>query len=162
MQKTWFVSDTHFWHSNVIKYTERPYVNAEEMNKQLIENWNGVVRKHDVVYHLGDFSFCGKEDRQKIFDQLRGIKKLVMGNHDSGSVKSYLEMGFKEVYPMPVLFQDRFLLSHDPLVLTDDRFVNIHGHIHNRPAPTEQHFNVSVESINYTPIELQQIIQLIS
>lgn len=41
--KTFFTSDTHFYHSNIIKYCLRPFADAHEMNETLIANWNNVV-----------------------------------------------------------------------------------------------------------------------
>lgn len=35
--KRFLIADLHFGHENVIKYTSRPFVNAEEMNQRLIE-----------------------------------------------------------------------------------------------------------------------------
>ncbi len=39
----YFIADMHFHHENVIEFSHRPYKTVEEMNKQLIENWNSVV-----------------------------------------------------------------------------------------------------------------------
>ena len=41
--KTFFTSDTHFYHSNIIKYCNRPFADAQDMNETLIANWNNVV-----------------------------------------------------------------------------------------------------------------------
>lgn len=51
----YYISDLHFDHTNVIKFDNRPFKDVEEMNNTLINNWNSVVKKSDIVYVLGDF-----------------------------------------------------------------------------------------------------------
>ena len=58
----WFISDTHLSHFNVIQYTGRPFQSVEEMDGQLIENWNALVQPEDTVFFLGDFGI-GRADR---------------------------------------------------------------------------------------------------
>jgi calcineurin-like phosphoesterase family protein len=78
-----FTSDTHFYHKNVIKYSNRPYENIEEMHEDMIDRWNRAVTKGDLVYHLGDFSL---ETRPELIDailgRLNGKIILIQGNHD--------------------------------------------------------------------------------
>lgn len=95
---TFFTSDTHFWHKNVIGYCKRPVPGIPEeelvsgkmnhgislMNEWLIERWNEKVKKDDEVWHLGDFAFCGKGKAIAILERLNGHKHLVLGNHDYG------------------------------------------------------------------------------
>ena len=51
------------------------------MNEQLIINWNNVVPKDGVVFHLGDFQFGGSALFQRIFPRLNGEIHLILGNH---------------------------------------------------------------------------------
>ena len=51
---TYFTSDLHFGHSNIIKLCNRPFADVESMDAALIENWNKKVKKNDTVYVLGD------------------------------------------------------------------------------------------------------------
>ena len=48
--QTFVISDTHFGHANMTKYHDRP----ERFDRVLIENWNRVVGKQDLIIHLGD------------------------------------------------------------------------------------------------------------
>jgi len=77
---TWFTSDTHFGHANIIRYSNRPYDTTEEHDEALIANWNFSVQPNDEVYHLGDFSFGNKA--MEILPRLNGIIHLIKGNHD--------------------------------------------------------------------------------
>ena len=54
--KVFFTSDTHFNHTNIIQYCQRPFKSTDEMNEAMIDNWNSVVGEDDTVFHLGDFS----------------------------------------------------------------------------------------------------------
>lgn len=54
---TFFIADTYFNHSKIIKYCNRPFISSEEQTNKLIENWNSVVKDNDTVFVLGDFSF---------------------------------------------------------------------------------------------------------
>lgn len=63
----WFTSDTHFGHTNIIEYCNRPFSCIEEMNGKIINNINSKVKHNDILYHLGDFSFRNhKSYRERI------------------------------------------------------------------------------------------------
>lgn len=158
----YFIADTHFGHTNIIKYCNRPFEDSHEMGQHIIGNWNATVKDEDIVYHLGDF--CFKYDRPRtteLVQQLNGHKILIMGNHDNRhTVTKWKEMGFEEAYKEPLVLNDTFVLSHWPVI--DPDLFNIHGHIHNYQR--EEFFKqtamcVSVEMINYTPISLKEVME---
>ena len=164
MSKIFFIADTHFGHENIIKYCDRPFRDVHEMNKILIENWNRKVRNEDKVFVLGDFMLGSALIIQHIVSNLRGNKVLILGNHDRHKSKAYLDAGFKEVYKHPILWNDRFLLSHEPKVHLDlGSIYNIYGHIHNHEVfdINKKGTCVSVEQINYEPISYEEILKKI-
>ncbi len=162
--KTYVISDTHFNHANIIKYTTRPFKSVDEMNDVLIYNWNQAVGPRDEVIHVGDFAFGSRESAEKIINQLHGYKILVLGNHDR-SAKSMQEMGFDEVYTeyrRRVRGQD-VLFFHDPELCTQEYDLYVHGHTHSHLVlhPTDLDIrNACVEAIHYKPILLGDLLDV--
>ena len=156
--RIFLISDLHLNHRNIIKYTERPFSSVEEMNNALINNLNSIVTNNDRVFMLGDFCLAGKDKIIECGRALNGRKTLILGNHDSASLNTYYVAGFEMISKYPIFLKDTYILSHHPI--PDCKYKNIHGHIHNKPllfSNPENYFNVSVENINYTPINLTEI-----
>jgi calcineurin-like phosphoesterase family protein len=81
---TFFTSDLHLGHKNIIKYCARPWASVAEMDEALIENWNAVVEPGDEVWDLGDVAFCAKPARVfELLRRLNGRHHLILGNHDA-------------------------------------------------------------------------------
>jgi calcineurin-like phosphoesterase family protein len=80
---TFWTSDTHFGHANIIGYCRRPFGSVQEMDDVLIANWNAAVGHDDLVWHLGDFAHGADEKHiRSVFHRLNGVKRLIIGNHD--------------------------------------------------------------------------------
>lgn len=160
----WFISDTHFFHANILKFTDadgkriRPFDSLEEMHEYMIEKWNGVVKDNDYVYHLGDVTFQYHGAFNNLMHRLKGKKRLIIGNHDkiwnpaliNNFEKADLWKGFKE---------NNFTASHMPLPLKGlrDGAFNVHGHVHQNTLSEAGYINVSVEVRNYTPVNIEEI-----
>ena len=162
--KQFFIADTHFYHENIIRYCNRPFTGAKEMNDTLIRNWNSVVDQQDRVYVLGDFAcHATKQDIIEVVEQLNGRKLMVMGNHDRCYKASWWlkKSGFEEVSRFPIIVEEFLILSHEPIFMSESMpYVNVFGHVHNNDLYRDislHGFCVSVERINYTPIELSDI-----
>lgn len=80
--KIFFTSDLHLGHANIIKYSNRPFPNVEEMNEDIIGRWNEDVTPQDIVYILGDVSFDKAQTTAANIRRLNGNKILIYGNHD--------------------------------------------------------------------------------
>ena len=162
--KTWLIADTHFGHRNIIAYENRPFQTEAEMDDSLLENWNAVVSKDDKVFIVGDFAAATYEVGQvkELLAKLYGYKILVMGNHDRHhSVSTWLSVGFNEVTPYPIVVDDFYIMSHEPLYVNNNMpYANIYGHVHGNPSYKDcssQSFCVSAERIGYTPIDFAKV-----
>jgi len=157
--KRFLIADTHFGHSNIIKYENRPFPDVHEMDEQIIARWNNTVSKNDMIFHLGDLSFYNKEKTAEIVGRLNGRKSLILGNHDTKSVKFYQEIGFEFVSKYPIILDNFYMLSHAPMYLSSiTPYFNIHGHLHSKTI-IGNYKNVGVECINYTPINFDEILK---
>ena len=55
-----FTADEHYRHTNIIKYCNRPFASAAEMDAEIIQRHNEMVEPKDVVIHAGDFTLSKK------------------------------------------------------------------------------------------------------
>ena len=161
--KRFYISDNHFAHRNIISYCNRPFETVHEMDKFMIDKWNSVVDKDDLVIHGGDFALSSRDYYTHLwFKVLNGEKILVKGNHD-GSTR-WLEMIGVKVYPNYRCSEDNTFVIHDPSsieIQAIERYdmTLLYGHIHDKVLnnPPLNSFNICVEHMDYTPKTIQQI-----
>ena len=154
--KIFIISDTHFHHENIIKYSNRPFKSVEEMDVEMIRRWNNKVGKEDIVLHLGDFALGNEKEIKELRDSLNGTIFLLKGNHDHKMLK---KAGF--IIINGTLEIGNIIFSHNPLKKEDTRgFINVHGHIHEKESLYG--FNISVEKMNYEPVELDELMKKIN
>lgn len=178
LRNIWLTSDTHFGHDNIIKYCDRPFKNADEMDEFIMTKWNETIKPGDKVYHLGDVYFGKKQkDWGSFFSKLQGSKRLLLGNHDNGKDK-ILQNTFQKISMWRMFPEFGLLLTHVPVhlstlgILVADnyeegdcgtvkrRLKNIHGHTHQNGEPegdVENYKCVCVELTDYTPIHIEEL-----
>jgi calcineurin-like phosphoesterase family protein len=134
MPSVFLVSDTHFGHAGVCRFTRndgvtklRPWTDPAEMDEEMVRRWNDRVRPNDKVYHLGDVVINRKS--LSIMSRLNGDKVLIRGNHDIFKDEDYTPY-FRSLRGYHVM--NGMILSHIPIHPESlGRFgVNIHGHTH--------------------------------
>lgn len=148
-RNVYFVSDLHFFHNNIMKFTKRPFSSLEEMHEGIIEAWNSVVNRSDTVYHLGDLSFLtGKFDQQPLYDilnRLNGQIIMLKGNHDYSNL---IDMHVKAIqekrlrggiyfentpYKELRIKKRKIILCHYPIAAWNGQHhkaIHLHGHCH--------------------------------
>ena len=102
------------------------------MNENLIAHWNSVVNVNDVVFHLGDMFFCGKEKAEEILGQLNGNIIFIYGNHDKvlrNQFKMYNAFDYLEI----VYNSTTICMSHYPIACWNKAHygsIMLYGHVH--------------------------------
>ena len=158
LDKTYLISDTHFFHENIIRFCGRPFESVKEMHNTIIERWNATIPDDAWVIHAGDVQMKGDKIKVgNIIRRLKGRKILIKGNHDTWSNRTYYEMGFEQVIDFPIYIGHGTIISHQPLI-DPGVFLNIHGHTHEKNVEDDtRYYNVSCEQNNYTPELLRDI-----
>jgi calcineurin-like phosphoesterase family protein len=154
MPAVFLVSDTHFGHAGVCRFTRsdgvtklRPWTDPAEMDEAMIRAWNERVRPNDKVYHLGDVVINRKS--LTTLARLNGDKVLIRGNHDIFKDEDYAPY-FRSIRAYHVM--NGMILSHIPVHEASlGRFgVNIHGHLHANRVTRARSVNARSGEIQYT------------
>lgn len=167
----YFISDTHFGHANIIKYTNRPFPSIEEMDKTIIQRWNERVDDGDIVFHLGDFCMLksseAPESRKDAFayyrNQLKGNIIFIRGNHDGNNKNKsiiesiVIEHGGHRIY-----------MTHNPKFAKPEFRFNFCGHVHDKwqfqriGNGKSIIINLSLEHWDYRPVDINDIMSAYS
>lgn len=154
-ENVFFIADTHFGDERILKYENRPFESSKQMDNVLVNNWNTAVSDNDIVFHLWDIW------EYSLMSELNGKKYLVKWNHETNDNGYYRKLWFIEVYDMPVIFQNFWILSHEPLYVNANiPYANIFAHVHLDPkykTVSEQSFCVSCDRIGFKPISFAEI-----
>lgn len=177
-EHTFFTSDTHFNHANIIHFSKRPFKNVEQMNEMLIANWNRVVHADDTVFHLGDFCLGGAAEWTRVLDRLNGHIYLILGNHDLKNIRQdyYQRFEYVSMQMFITVGKQAIILNHNPFLYYSGSYKDtwqLFGHVHSGPFnigidkprlnmlfPLQ--YDVGVDNNNYTPVSFEQVKRIIN
>jgi calcineurin-like phosphoesterase family protein len=188
---TWFTSDLHFGHLNILNYCQnRRFEGVAQMDEHLIESWNSVVGVNDDVYVLGDVCMGKIEESLSKIQRLNGANiRLVVGNHDRPFglfgeklqkwENKYLQSGFCEIIHGSVLidigWKEPVLACHFPYhgdsgetdrhleyrPVDDGGRILLHGHNHGKLRKDGNMIDVGVDAWGGSPVSVREILELI-
>ena len=180
LSKIFLTADHHFGHNNIIKFTDRPFENIEQMDNTLIENWNSQVLPGDTVIHLGDFTLMDYAIARRYFSRLNGNVKILANpwHHDRRwltgigkepkALRSASGVEVELLPPMVVLEIPELgneghslavTLCHYPMAVWDRKHYgawHCHGHSHGefKYDADDYAIDVGVDATGYYPIDL--------
>lgn len=145
MRNIWFTSDTHFGHSNIITFCDRPFVGPDDqeaydsngktwngsrwrvsreatnmMDEALLQGINDNVKENDILWHLGDVCCTAKHlcyDMVKHYRSKINCRNinLVWGNHDHRQIGTFFN-NLYDGHEIKVGNGDYATLSHYAMV----------------------------------------------
>ena len=178
----YFTSDTHFNHSNIIKFCDRPFKDIEDMNNSIICNWNSKVPIDGLIFILGDFAWGGFPVWEKLVSQLNGRKILIKGNHDMRQNlqnDERLNRMFEYVCNQLLINIEgrNIYLNHYPFLCYSGTYsqeptYQLFGHVHTHQNSTGKdderlknlfpyQYDVGVDNNNFTPISWTEVDNII-
>jgi calcineurin-like phosphoesterase family protein len=174
-----FTADQHFLHYNIIKYTTRPFANVDDMNEELIRNWNDVVPLDGTVFHLGDFALGNPMRCLDIINRLNGTITLIKGNHEKTVMKTkFLRDRFEKIHDMGCEIkvdddeatytsakgQQLIVLSHYAYEVWHNSHYgswHLHGHSHNNLPTAENRLRLDIgvdnPFCNFYPVSYNKV-----
>jgi len=169
----YFTADLHLGHANILSHTGRPFASVEEMDAALIQNWNRKVHRNDTVYILGDLIFRNAVPAEEYLEQLKGVKHLIIGNHDRDWMKRTDLAKYLATAQLMTEINDgrhRITLCHYPMMSwnrCNQGAFHIHGHIHNNRNDSywpllqqmPQALNAGVDINEFAPVTFDELVE---
>ncbi|KCV82343.1 Phosphoesterase or phosphohydrolase-like protein [Actibacterium atlanticum] len=163
----WYTADTHFGHENIINFCNRPFRDAEHMDRVLIENLRAKVGPEDDLWILGDFAFGKRAKRApyiaELFNELPGARKhLVIGNHDHGPTLALPWDSIADLAQVRDGPQNQnHTLCHYPMITWNHAGRNalqFFGHVHDNWLGSRNSINVGVDVWDFAPVTYEDIV----
>jgi len=178
-KNVFFTSDFHLFHTNVIKFDDRPFrkkngdPDVDAMHKTIIKNWNNVVNDNDIVFYLGDLCFVDPKLANTVIHNLNGVVHFIIGNHDKyndivnykrfESINDYVDLNISGNN-----LNLHFVLMHYPIYSWNRAHHGsymIHGHSHMSLSNDDLHknkriFDVGCNGWDYTPVSYITLVDL--
>ena len=149
MNKTFYTSDWHLGHANILKYNRfsRKGSTVDEMSELLVSGIIAQCPRGSDLYNLGDLSFYPAHRTEHFLDRIQaaGIRHhMILGNHDRQLVDHLgLNRFFESVTQMQTIkiAGKVMVLSHFPQLVWDRGHygaLHLHGHRHSMYQTPDQ------------------------
>ena len=161
-----YISDLHLYDIYSIDWRPK-FNNLDLYAANLIDSWNESTEDNDIVIIGGDIGhYCPKT--LEVLSRLKGIKILVIGNHDlAWGSKLYTCGLFSGIHE--VIEKNNIHIQHIPETYTGNCQFYIHGHHHRYDMPGMQNvlsqyardtyrLNCAADMNNNRPCTIQELI----
>lgn len=153
----YFTSDLHLGHKRIIELSKRPFSSIEEMDEEIINRFNSLVKAGDTVYDLGDTYF----KNPRLYEgRLNGTAIRIKGSHDHDIKEPYMlvikPQGLLDEYGEQICIT---LCHYAMRSWEKSHYASwaLFGHHHGMLEPYGLSFDVGVDCWDYYPISLEQV-----
>jgi calcineurin-like phosphoesterase family protein len=184
--RVFITGDSHYGHSNIVRGTTtwdisnigclRDFDTVEEMNSAIVKNINDKVSENDILIHVGDWSFGGK-DRIKEFRDRINCKRILLcrGNHDDtiNKKEEYQSLFYRYFggagYPSVrfVIDGKNYICGHYPLKIWEfshhgsrHAFGHVHGSMLDDSGSLS--WDVGLDNNNLSPLSVLEFEEIMS
>jgi calcineurin-like phosphoesterase family protein len=167
---TFFSSDFHGFHKNIVKGTSewadkstqncRDFDTIEEHNTAILNGINSVVKENDILWFLGDFTFGGINSIWEFRKQIK-CKNIhfIFGNHDHHQENNKILFNHPEHFTAQQIFLStqyykeitlkgqKVIMSHFPFLSwnhSSKGSIMLHGHEHSEI----NHLNTKIKRLD--------------
>lgn len=171
MSKVYVTADLHFGHSNIKKFCPvtraRFSEDTDQMNEQMIKEWNEIVEPDDTVYILGDVAFMAAYKAAMLLKRMNGNKILIEGNHDHKALKdANFHKCFTEVHKYLEIVHNgtKVCMFHYPIAEWNQMHrgsVHLHGHLHGNPNGLDGYraLDVGMDATGWIVLEMDDAVR---
>jgi calcineurin-like phosphoesterase family protein len=141
-----------------------------EMTQKMADNFNAIIPEDGILFHLGDWSFAGKQNIE-IFRNMLNVKELhlITGNHDEHIEKGLYDHLFttRQKYLEVEIGSINLILFHFNINSWNNISRNsyhLHGHQHwtgNQRFGNGRKMDVGVDGNDLKPYRLLDVINLL-
>lgn len=187
LDKIFVTSDTHYGHQNICRGVSqwdltrkdvegnilgvRDFDTLEEMNRAVVDNINAIVPTDGILFHLGDWSFGGKQNIEIFRNQIKcETIHLVTGNHDEHICKGDFDYLFttRQTEIKLVVGKSSFHFHHHPFESWDGLgrgWFHPHGHMHRIGGArfgNGRKMDVGMDGNDLKPYKLTDVIEMLT
>ena len=172
--KTFLTADWHLGHENIIKFCNRPFASAAEMDEEILSRTNSMVGREDRLIIIGDFTFAPMGVIQNYLSKIKSMHIVfVFGNHDSRHRMS----NFLKVHDIFETKNPTIVCCHYAMAVWNKLHhgaYHAYGHSHggaeeylDKVFPDRRSMDVGVDNINkllgyYGPISQDKFLEILS
>ena len=159
-KKIFFTSDTHFTAQRTLELSYRPFRDVQDMDENLISNWNKRVTKNDIIIHLGDFG------NPNVFKYLNCFQMYFLpGNYERKIENFSAKEFFKDDRVVQIeekmikVNGTTYYICHEPLnnKFNPDNKFYLYGHIHRLQMVKRNGINVGCDANRFTPMSVKEL-----